>query len=135
MTCKGYISKGMQVPDYIEQRMKAIDPLISMVWNDVASRWQVQRRDPRTGVQHVVLTIRNDDHSFRPLDRRVIADICEADVYRKYKGRREKFMAGLIERDLKAKQDQYDKEKQAAADEQHEEIVEQVTSVMKKVDI
>lgn len=135
MTCRGYVTNGMQVPDYIEEGMRAIDPLISMVWNDVACLWQVQRLDPFTRMQHAVITIRNEDGSFRPLDRRALVDICKADVYRKYSGRHEKYFGALVEKDLKDQQDQYDKEKQKAADEQHDEARDKMVSALKKVDI
>lgn len=132
---RGYVTNGMQVPGWLQEEMRKIDPDISMFWNRLACLWQVRKLDTLTRRPEIVLTIRGEDGGFRPLDRRIILELNEADVFRRFNGRQEKYMGALMEQELKRKQEKYDKEKQAVADEKHEEIVEQVTSAMKKVDI
>lgn len=131
----GYRTNGMQVPDWLQEEMRKIDPNISMFWNRTACLWQIRKLDILTKRHEVVLTIRNSDGGFRPLDRRIIWELNEADVFRRFNGRQEKYMGALIEQDLQRKQEKYDKEKQAKADEQHEAAMEEVASVMKGVDI
>ncbi len=135
MICRGYASNGMQVPAWLQEEMWKIDPDLSMFWNRVACLWQIRKLDTFTRRPEIVLTIRGEDGGYRPLDRRIILELNEADVYRRFNGRQEKYMGALIEQDLKRKQEKYDKEKKKAADEQHGEAREQLVSALKKVDL
>ena len=130
-----YMSNGMHVPSWLQAEMRKIDPDISMFWNRLACLWQVRKLDTLTRRHEVVLTIRGEGGGFRPLDRRIILELNEADVFRRFNGRQEKFMGALMEQELKRKQDQYDKEKKKASDEKHEEVVDALASTMRRAGI
>lgn len=67
-------------PDWaILARVRAVDPLLDIVWDGLQCVWKVWRKSPRGEV--VVYTICESDSTYRPLDDRVVTDLRMADAH------------------------------------------------------
>lgn len=54
------------------QNIPGVNRGLFVVWNSGLERFQVFHKDPRVGITRIVLTVENDDGSYRPLDNRTI---------------------------------------------------------------
>lgn len=71
----------------IVRYMKEYDPDLDAYWDQDRERWRVTRR----GLE--VITVMNDDRSYRPLDERVLIKLAEGDSHRPgYRGRAARLM-------------------------------------------
>lgn len=62
-------------PSNIERKIKEYDPEIEIWFNRIWGKWMLFRRG------HVVMTIQNEDRSYRPLDHRVLHALRKADAH------------------------------------------------------
>lgn len=77
----------MYIPDWsFEKRLKGYDPLLSVRWAAHKERWEILRDLPnRTNTYRrkaVIMTIQNEDGSYRGLDERVLEDLRRCDGHR-----------------------------------------------------
>jgi hypothetical protein len=81
-----FISPGAMdpVPDRaIVSRVKNYDPDLKIEWDRYKERWVITGPNKRKfGKREHLMTVQNDDHSYRPLDHRVITLIVLADSER-----------------------------------------------------
>lgn len=62
-----------------DEQMKAIDHRLHAAFNCDAERWQIFRYTER-GNETWIMTVKNDDDSFRPLDGRTIKKLRDMDI-------------------------------------------------------
>ena len=60
----------MNPPRGISQRLKAFDKDLHLRWNPAREKWEVWCR-PNGRPDYYVITVRNDDGSYRPPDNRI----------------------------------------------------------------
>jgi hypothetical protein len=62
----------MKAPKSFIRDLELIRPGLFPVWNEYLQRFQIFWRDRRTGLTRVIMTVENEDGTFRPLDIRTI---------------------------------------------------------------
>lgn len=53
-------------------------------WHGLRARWQVWRKSFDTGAWYCALTIEDSEREYRPLDRRVLWDLIDRDLWLRY---------------------------------------------------
>lgn len=61
-----------QVPKSFLEELKKVNPGLFPIWNSAIERFQIFFNDKRNGLTRVIMTVQNDDDSFRPCDMRTI---------------------------------------------------------------
>lgn len=64
------------------KQVEELDASLSVYWNDLIQRFQIYREFG--GDMHLVMTVKNTDGSFRPLDGRVVTDLILCDTQKGY---------------------------------------------------
>ncbi len=56
-------------------------------WGEVRGRWQVWRESETSGGWYCAFTVEDESSEYRPLDRRVLWDLIDRDLWDRYGGR------------------------------------------------
>lgn len=69
----------MKVPKSFQRDLKLINPHLNVIWNSLLERFQIIWMDLSISKPRIVLTVENDDGSFRPCDFRSLI-VCSQQV-------------------------------------------------------
>ena len=123
-----------EIPDWLRQELLAIDPKLTIRWNERQQRWQVMRRRENSEVpsfltrqdiserewwQYVqVFWIEESDGSYRDLDMRIVKALRKGDLHRRGV---ESFL-----RELEEEEESVEREKDRPMEEIESEITKEV---------
>jgi len=74
----------MNINNSFINKLHKLDPKLKVIWNNKIDRFQILRRN-RNAVGNLydsLMTVQNDDGSFRPLDNRIIEALIISDSHR-----------------------------------------------------
>jgi len=92
----------VEPPRQIVDLLKVRHPELRIRWNGSVCRWEIWRGDPIfRGSSYLVKRWEyEDDHSYKPLDRRLFQWLWEADLVRKFEGRDSRVIARLLQQEI-----------------------------------
>jgi len=72
------------VPDRVTlRRLRDYDPELNIGWNRNTKRWVVTGRNyQKAGKREHIMTVQNEDRTYRPLDDRILVNLMLADAFR-----------------------------------------------------
>jgi hypothetical protein len=93
---------------WFKHELKLIDERLDVAFNPKTARWEIHRLGSKGW--EWILSVENDDESYRPLDRRTLIKLCEMDIISHW-GSIENY-----EKHLEEKQDKWKKGQQKIID-------------------
>lgn len=117
----------MDVPAEFKERLERVDPLLKAEWDNRRSRWKILRTNPvRPQLPpDLILLVREQDGSFRPLDNRTIDKLYSMDLARRYSGTKGTF-GWRLEAEMRDLEDNLKRAKEKEAENRHKEVEERL---------
>lgn len=62
------------------KKLKEFDPRLEVVWGRFSNKWRILRNNP-SGAKTLVMVVKNDDDTYRPLDERTLLHLHMHDLH------------------------------------------------------